>query len=123
MPFVDKPDRWSSDAIIPGRTVDPDGWVTEHTVIEGLHGPITLYFSVGGLRLLADRYPQVGLVSKAELTSRDHALAEALTAVQQLKLERDELKAKLERISGLQRDGFKVARVQGRPPTKTKAGA
>lgn len=121
MPFVSKPDRFSSDAIIPGRVSDPQGFVTEHTVIEGINGPVVLYFSVGGLQLLAERYPQIGLAPAAELDAKDEALTSALSEVMRLRLERDNLQGKLDRISGLQRDGFKVARVQGRPPIKKEA--
>jgi hypothetical protein len=123
MPFVAKPDRFSSDAIIPGRVDDPLGWVTEHTTLEGINGPITLYFSVTGLRQLAEKYPQIGLVSAEELETLTKELACVALSLEQAEARADEAEAKLERISGLQRDGFKVARVQGRPPTKQKAAA
>lgn len=121
MPFVSKPDRFSSDAIVPGRVTDPNGFITENTVIEGIHGPIILYFSVSGLRQLADRYKQIGLVPRKALELVKEEFDELEEEYNEAIRERDEAKAKLDRISGLQRDGFRVARVQGRPPKKEVA--
>lgn len=120
MAFVTKPDRFGSDAIIQGRVADPHGFVTNHDAVDGLHGPITLYFSVTGLRQLAAKHPQVGLVLREEADAAS-AHANALQAeVDQLRARVAELEAREERIAGLSRDGFKVQRVMGRP-TKEKA--
>lgn len=121
MSFVSKPDRFGSCAIIPGRVSDDDGFATENTIIEGLHGPITLYFSATGVRQLAQRYPQLALVPKGQLElAREHlASTETLLAEAVEALEAAEVQ--LDRISGLQREGFKVVRVMGRPPLKKEA--
>lgn len=120
MPFVTKLGRFSSDIIIPGRTSDPQGFVTEYREVEGVTGPLTIYFSVTGLRLLAQRYSQIGLVP-AEVADANFQLALDLkNRVLELEAERDELLAKQERIAGLAQDGFKVQKVMGRPPEKGK---
>jgi hypothetical protein len=120
VPFVSKPDRFSSDIIIPGRVSDPDGFVTEHREIDGIAGPIKIFFSVTGLRQLAEKYPQVGLTSVERLN-------EAYDRANSLEAERDELRARVEeleareeRIAGLSRDGFKVQKVMGRPKVEAK---
>lgn len=118
MPFVDKPDRFSSDAIVPGRTSDPNGFVTEHTVIEGITGPVILYFSVSGIRQLAARYPQIALVPKSELDNMVARYGEVVSALDQVKAERDELREAHDRIAGLRRDGFTVQKKAGAPVKK-----
>lgn len=121
LPFVSKPGRFDSDSIIPGRVSDDDGFVTENVEYDTPTGPRVHYFSVAGLRQLAGRYPQIGLVPRQLLTDAEQALDEALDALNTVAQERDEAVARLERINGLQRDGFKISRIQGRPAKKVTA--
>jgi hypothetical protein len=121
MAFVRKPDRHSSCVIIPGRTADPHGFVTEHRELDGIGGPIKVYFSVSGLRQLAERHPQVGLVPA-------HKLEDAHRRIEQLEAELDnlrdraaELEAQQERIAGIVKDGFKVQKMMGRPKQEAKS--
>lgn len=115
VPFVARPDRFSSDAIIAGRVTDPDGFVTEHRELEGVNGPIKLFFSVAGLRQIADRYPQVGLV-RAEVLEQAEEEGDAFKReAEQLRARVFALEAKQERIAGFAADGFKVQKVIGRP--------
>lgn len=116
MPFVRKPDRFSSDVIIPGRTSDPDGFVTEHRELDGIGGPIKVFFSVAGLRQLAKKYPQVELVPKADSDANFQLALDLKNKVLELEAERDELLAKQARIAGFAADGFKVQKMMGRPP-------
>jgi hypothetical protein len=119
--FVSKPDRFSSDIIMPGRVHDDDGFITENRVIEGLTGPITIYFSVAGLRQLAARYPQLELVRTSDaMAALDEA--EALREeVQRLQARVEELEANEERIIGLRKAGFTVQRKMGAPKKKEVA--
>lgn len=116
MPFVRKPDRFSSDVIIPGRTSDPDGFVTEHRELDGIGGPIKVFFSVAGLRQLAKKYPQVGLVPATVAETLAAATTELHQRLADVTAERDELLAKQARIAGFAADGFKVQKMMGRPP-------
>lgn len=113
--FVNKPDRFSQDVIVPGRVTDPNGFVTLHRSLDGLHGPIQVYFSVTGLRQIAEKHPQVGLVP-ADDVRRLHLENDALRAeLDQANARIAELEANAERIAGFARDGFKVQKVVGRP--------
>lgn len=113
--FVNKPDRFSQDVIVPGRVTDPNGFVTLHRSLDGLHGPIQVYFSVTGLRQIAEKHPQVGLVSRDEAAA-ETARANTLQAeLDQANARIAELEANAERIAGFARDGFKVQKVVGRP--------
>jgi hypothetical protein len=120
VPFVSKPDRFSSDVIMPGRVSDPHGFVTEHRELDGLNGPIKVYFSVTGLRQIAERYPQVGLVSSDLLDKADAKLEQLAAEVAKLHARVEELEAREARIAGLSRDGFKVQKVMGRPPKEER---
>jgi hypothetical protein len=120
VPFVSKPDRFSSDIIIPGRVSDPDGFVTEHREIDGIAGPIKIFFSVTGLRQLAQKYPQVGLVPAERLGDLEDELHRLQDEVDRLQHRNEELEAREERIAGLSRDGFKVQKVMGRPKGEAK---
>lgn len=122
MPFVSKPGRFDTDSIIPGRTSDPDGFVTENHEYETPWGPRVHHFSVAGLRQIADRYPQVGLVRAEAEQDAVRVAIRYKEEAEALRAERDELQAKLDRISGLTVDGFKVTKVQGRP-AKQRVGA
>ena len=120
MPFARKPDRYSSCIIVPGRVSDPDGFITEQREIDGINGPIKIYFSIGGLRQMAEKYPEIGLVR------RDSALA-AVRRAKRLEAELTaandrvaELEAQQERVAGFVRDGYKVQKVMGRPVTAGK---
>lgn len=121
MPFVAKPDRFSQDIIVPGRVTDPHGFVTEHREIDGLNGPIKVYFSVTGLRRLAERYPQVGLVPADRLKDVEDELHRLQDELEQTRDRALELEARTERIAGLSKDGFKVQKVMGRPKIKQEA--
>lgn len=123
MQFVDKPDRFSSDVIVPGRVRDDIGFVRLDQVIDGVTGPIVPYLSATGLRLIADRYPQLGLVDAAEHDALQVEHESLKLDADELRAERDDLRAKLDRINGLRRDGFQISRTQGRPPRKVEAKA
>lgn len=115
MQFVDKPDRFSSDMIVPGRVRDDIGFVRLDSVVDGVTGPIVPYLSTTGLRLIASRFPQLGLVDADRARDAESALAALQEIHEKVTAERDELQAKLDRINGLRRDGFQISRVQGRP--------
>jgi hypothetical protein len=119
--FVHKPDRFSQDAIIPGRVTDARGFVSTGVVIEGLQGPVPIYLSAEGIRLAASRYTQLGLVDSDVHKAVALELEDAQAAVERLTAENAELTAKLDRISGLKRDGFQVSRIQGRPRKEVSA--
>lgn len=118
--WVPKLDRFVSDIIIAGRTQDPQGFVTEHRSLDGLHGPIPVVFSVTGLRQLAKRHPQVGLVPKVDLDN-------ALMQVHALEVERDQMRDQrdaLEHSVASYVEGFQQMlkreppKRMGRPPVK-----
>lgn len=115
MQFVDKPDRFSSDTIVPGRVRDDIGFVRLDQVIEGVTGPIVPYLSATGLRLIASRFPQLGLVDAAWAKDVEDELHSLQDEIERVREERDDLAAKLERINGLRKDGFQISRTQGRP--------
>lgn len=123
MQFVTKPDRFSQDAIIPGRLSDPRGFVDTGNVLDGIRGPLPIYLSAEGIRLAAQRYPQLELVDASAHQAVVQALAQAEAERDEVTQQRDEALARLERISGLKRDGFQVTRVQGRPKQKVEVGA
>lgn len=118
MPFVTKPERFSSDIIIPGRVSDPHGFVTEHREIDLPGGLQMVHFSVTGLRQLASRYPQIGLVPEASFDEAVRVAAEAMAEAEQLRAQVAALEARQERIAGFAADGFKVQKVLGRPKEK-----
>lgn len=115
MQFVDKPDRFSSDIIVAGRVRDDIGFVRLDGIIEGLTGPIVPFLSATGLRLIAKRFPQLGLVDAADAASVQLAYDQLRAELARVAAERDDLAAKLERINGLRKDGFQISRTQGRP--------
>lgn len=118
MPIVAKPDRFSSCIIIPGRMSDPDGFVTEHREIDGLMGPVKVYFSVAGLRQLAQRYPKVGLVPRDELI-RAREYAERMDAqLEQANARIAELEAFKASVAGVTREDYQIRRPIGRPKEK-----
>lgn len=118
MPFVAKPDRFSSCIIIPGRMADPDGFVTEHREIDGLMGPIKVYFSVAGLRQLAQRYPKVGLVPRNALDSALATIAAGQQQVAAMQERIDELEAFKASVAGVTREDYQIRRPIGRPKEK-----
>jgi hypothetical protein len=120
---VSKPARHTapgSCVIIPGRHHDDLGFVDTTTELEGIGGPLRIYLSVTGLRQVAARLPQVGLVPVLDY---ERALAEADAAreeVQRLQTRLSEYEDQLGRISGLSREGFEVvkARTANRSTTR-----
>src|ERR1044072_7802910 len=106
VPFVAKPDRFSSDAIIPGKLTDERGFITEGHVIEGVRGPVQLFFSAEGIRQFARRYPQLGLVDSSKLDLSERARADAEARVLELEAEVARQKEALDRIAGLRTAGF-----------------
>lgn len=121
---VAKPARHTSPGscvILPGRHHDELGFVDTTTELEGLRGPLRIYLSVTGLRQLAARLPQVGLVPVLDY---ERALAEAEAAreeVARLRADLDAAEGQLERINGLARSGFDISRAQRRATTARKA--
>lgn len=114
----DRIDRFASDLIIPGRTSDPKGFIDLLSSVDGLRGPVAKVLSVTGLRDLAAKHPQIGLVTaetleKAEAYSREleDALLDANARVA-------ELEEQAGKIAGLVKYGFVVKKVMGRPPVK-----
>jgi DNA-binding ferritin-like protein len=120
VPFVRKPDRFSSCVIVPGRTSDPEGFVTEHRELDGISGPIKVYFSVTGLRLLAERYPQVGLVPAEKLDAAKQRIEQLEADLDNIRERAAELETQQERIAGIVKEGFKVQKVMGRPKETSK---
>lgn len=118
MPHVAKPDKFSQDIIIPGRVSDPDGFITEHREIEGLTGPIKVYFSVNGLRHLASKYPVIGLVPATEVALRDKQIADLESALTEANKELDALRAQTDRIAGFAAEGYRIQKIMGRPKEK-----
>lgn len=121
MIFVSKPDRFSSDLIIPGRVSDERGFVVPGTVIDGITGPIAVHLSAEGIRLAAQRFPQLGLIDSVAYDDLAAAFAEEHEAREAAEERAKVLQDRLDRISGLKRDGFQVTRVQGRPRQKVEA--
>lgn len=121
MQFVDRPPRYDSpgSCIITHRPYDENGGVLLDGMLDGVRGDIRLWVSYAGGQLLVERMGE-----RMNLAKRDHLLAakDAATALQQrldqVEAERDEALAKLSRIQGVAKDGFKVQRQQGRPPMK-----
>lgn len=118
MTWVPKPDRFGSDAIIAGRVSDPDGFITEHRALEGLHGDITLYFSVAGLRQMAAKHPQVGLVSKKEFDDAWNLILGLKNKVLEAEARVAELEAFKASVAGITREDYHIRKPMGRPKEK-----
>lgn len=122
MRFADRPTRFDEPgecAIIPGRVHDENGGVLLDGVYDGARGDMRLWLSYAGLQKIVSQFGD-----RLNLSTRGD-LDEALSLVRGLqgdldraRAERDDALAKLDRISGLRRDGFQVSRIQGRPKTK-----
>lgn len=115
MRYTPKIDRFSSDLLIPGRTVDPRGFIVGDGVIEGLRGDIAPAVSIEAMRQAAQRYEQVGLVDRESFDQLADELEAAKAQVERLEAENERLEAIQERIAGLRRDGFTVQKIAGRP--------
>src|SRR5687768_7470887 len=116
MQFAAKPNPFDipgEDIAIPGRRSDPDGGVALDGIYDGARGDIRLWVSYQGLRAIMRQVPQMDLAEGAAVRSRDHEIASLRAELDQTRAERDELQTKLDRIAGLQKDGFKVSRVMG----------
>lgn len=119
--FVTRPTPHSAPGacvIVPGRRADERGFVDTGTELDGLRGPLHIYLSAEGIRLLAQRHSQLGLVDEATLRASEHrnaALQEQLTAA---RAEVEQLRASQDRIAGLARDGFIVHKQKGPAPAR-----
>lgn len=123
MHFANRLDRFSHCVLVPYVTADPDGFVIFDGFIEGLGGPEPRAASVKAIREAARRIPQLGLVERGSLElaqqrteNLEQMLAEANAAL-------ETAEAKLDRVNGFAKDGYKVVRQQGRPPVKPKVEA
>lgn len=123
MHFVPKLDRFSQDLMLPGNVHDNDGWVHNGTIDLQANQNAARAVSIKFMREAARRIPEVGLVERSELELAIQRAedAERLLAESNRALETAE--AKLDRIQGLARDGFRVQRQLGRPPVKKEAHA
>lgn len=122
MHFADRPNRFDepgSCIVIPGRVADENGGVMLDGVYDGARGDLRLWLSYAGLHKIVTQFGRKLNVATYEQfeEAADRAVRFEAEA-QQLRAERDELQAKLDRISGLRKDGFQISRVQGRPKTK-----
>lgn len=122
MRFVDRLDRYSQDLMIPGRYSDPDGFVMGDGYIPGLSGNLPRAVSIGFMREAARRIPQVGLVNRGALEDAVVEIKRERERAEQAEAKLAEAEAKLDRVNGFAKDGFKVVRQQGRPPVKQGAG-
>jgi hypothetical protein len=119
-----KPGRFGSgDLIYPGRFADPLGFVHIDGTLETRNGTEDKYLSVTGLRRIAEVVPEVRLTDVGALEIAEERLALAEAELERANALAADLKGKLDRINGTAKDGFKVVRQMGRPPTKAKVGA
>ena len=121
--FLRKPDRHSSDLIIPGKTTDDDGFIlTDVHELDMPTGIKQAVLSIGGLRRLAQLHPQIGLAPAGALAAAEDRVAELeaeISRLQEVVTAHEEREA---RITGLAADGFTVTRKTG-PLPKQKVAA
>lgn len=116
--FAAKPDRFSSDLIIPGRVQDGVGFIDLQNPIDTPQGFKQAVLSIEGLRQLSRRHPQIGLVPSEDLSA---AYAESEELREQLAAARAriaELEGQLARITGVAREGFIIHKQRGPAPTR-----
>lgn len=119
--FVHKPNPYSEPGfciLLPGRRNDDRGFIDAGMTLDGIRGDLNVYISAEGVRQAAQRFPQLGLVDDERLRVAEAERDELASEVDRLTHVVADFEAKFERINGLQKDGFKVVRQQGRPPKK-----
>jgi hypothetical protein len=121
MPYLEKRNHFSEpsfDVFVPARRQDPLG-IVEGVVLEG-NKRFVPWIGLSSIRELALKYAEkTRLVDRAELDENRMALINAEERIERLISERDALEARLDRIAGLSKEGYKVQKVVGRP-AKTK---
>lgn len=122
MNFSDRPQRFDEPGqciVLPGRIHDENGGVQLDGVYDGLRGDMRLWISYAGLQRIVDQFGDRLNLAKREALREAEVEAAGLRAELAMQTERAEAaEAKLERINGVAKDGFKVSRQQGRPPQK-----
>jgi hypothetical protein len=122
MNFADRPNRFDMPGyciVLAGRTYDENGGLLLDQVYDGAQGDMRLWISYAGLQSIVQKFgDRLNLATAEDLQAAYTEAASLEAELDQTKAALAEAEAKLERISGLQKDGFKVARVQGRPKTK-----
>lgn len=119
--FTSKPDRFSSDLILAGRVSDEGGFIDLQNPLDMPSGFKQALLSITGLRQLAAKHPQIGLVPAEHLAAAEDRLAELeaeISRLQEVVTTHEEREA---RITGLAADGFTVTRRTGPLPKKAAA--
>jgi hypothetical protein len=107
------------DVFTPARRSDARG-VVLGAPLDGAQA-YTPWIGLSTVRELALKFPdRVGLVERERLDEAQKLILSLKNTVLQLEADIDKLAAKNERIAGLVSDGFKVQRIQGRPPKEDK---
>lgn len=105
------------DVFSPARRSDVRG-VVMGAPLDGGHNYVP-WIGLSTIRELALKHAdKVGLVDADRLATTERYADLLSDQLREVTAERDAAIAKNERISGLAVDGFKVVRVQGRPPKK-----
>lgn len=119
--FAEKMDRFGRELSVNKQT-DQSGYLLVSQDFDTLTGRQNLWLSVSMLRQWAARIPQLELAPQDELDSAREANSQLTAALAQEKARADEAEGKLARITGLSKDGYKVTRLQGRPPRQKVSG-
>lgn len=106
--------------VIPGRRSDDGGYYQFETTYDGLQGIITPYISATGIRRLAQKWPEAGLVPSEDLDRLTEAYAALELENAVLRAELDHLVAFRENLAGVAADGFRVQKRMG-PKSQAKA--
>lgn len=122
MQFADRPNRYDAPGqciVIPGRVHDPNGGVALDGAYDGARGDIRLWLSHAGLHAIVRQFGnRLGLAERGELETAQERLALAEAELDRSEAQVAELAAKLDRVNGVAKDGFKIVRQQGAPKRK-----
>lgn len=123
--LADRPGRYDSPGeciVIAGRHHDPEGGIQLDGILPGARGDMRLWMSYAGLQSIVRRFgKELNLATKSEVDLAKQARADSEAQLAQARDLIIELEAKLERINGVTKDGFKIVRQQGRPAAKKVA--
>lgn len=127
MNFSDRPGRFDepgSCIVLPGRTHDVNGGVQLDGVYDGVRGDMRLWISYAGLQRIVEQLgPRLNLAKREDLEDAQANLENVARALDAERKRADAAEAKLERINGVSKDGFKIVRQQGRPAQKAKVAS
>lgn len=122
MQFADRPGRFDHPgqcAILPGRMHDDNGGVQLDGVYDGVQGDIRLWLSYAGLQKIVAQFgDRLNMATKEELDDLRAAFITLQAQHDQEVARANAAEAKLARINGVAKDGFKIQRQQGRMPAK-----